>query len=274
MSAWIEGTVNSRDTGGLPLVDGGATRPGVLYRSDALAGATDRGVATLVAGVGTVIDLRTALECEGAPSPAALGGAVRTVRMPLLEGALAGLPDRPGGAGAPGPSAAPAAPTADGVGVPSLAELYVGMLAGSAETFAAIAREVARADDPDGPVGGTLVHCSAGKDRTGVAVALLLDAVGVSRAAIVADYAATEAHLAGPWAKRALERLEAWGIPLVPALVDLVTASPPRAIETALEWVDARGGAAAYLAGGGLTERELAALRMRMAGRRAPEPVR
>jgi hypothetical protein len=37
----------------------------------------------------------------------------------------------------------------------------------------------------------TLVHCAAGKDRTGVAVAMLLDAVGVERSAVVADYTAT-----------------------------------------------------------------------------------
>ena len=39
--------------------------------------------------------------------------------------------------------------------------------------------------------GATLVHCGAGKDRTGVTVAMLLDAVGVERSAVVADYAAT-----------------------------------------------------------------------------------
>ena len=39
--------------------------------------------------------------------------------------------------------------------------------------------------------GATLVHCAAGKDRTGVTVAMLLDAVGVERSAVVADYAAT-----------------------------------------------------------------------------------
>ncbi|MGR6999613.1 tyrosine-protein phosphatase [Yinghuangia aomiensis] len=43
--------------------------------------------------------------------------------------------------------------------------------------------------------GPTLVHCTAGKDRTGVLVALLMSAVGVDRAAIVADYAATRIHI-------------------------------------------------------------------------------
>jgi protein tyrosine/serine phosphatase len=44
--------------------------------------------------------------------------------------------------------------------------------------------------------GGVLVHCLAGKDRTGIAVALLLGLVGVSDADIAADYALSEAGLA------------------------------------------------------------------------------
>ena len=40
-----------------------------------------------------------------------------------------------------------------------------------------------------------LVHCSVGKDRTGVTVALTLAAAGVDEAAVVADYARTETLL-------------------------------------------------------------------------------
>ena len=47
-----------------------------------------------------------------------------------------------------------------------------------------------------------LVHCTAGKDRTGVAIALLLDAVGADRSAVIDDYASSEANLAGAWAER------------------------------------------------------------------------
>jgi protein-tyrosine phosphatase len=43
--------------------------------------------------------------------------------------------------------------------------------------------------------GGTIVHCAAGKDRTGVVVALLLSAVGVAPELIAADYAATELQI-------------------------------------------------------------------------------
>src|SRR5262249_39326336 len=58
----------------------------------------------------------------------------------------------------------------------------------------AFATALARLVEP----GGTpaLVHCAAGKDRTGVLVALLLHAAGVDRDAIVADYAATQERMA------------------------------------------------------------------------------
>jgi protein-tyrosine phosphatase len=37
-----------------------------------------------------------------------------------------------------------------------------------------------------------LIHCAAGKDRTGIAAGLLLEMLGVERAFILADYAKTE----------------------------------------------------------------------------------
>ena len=59
--------------------------------------------------------------------------------------------------------------------------------------------------------------------------------------------------------------LQAMGIPRTPALDDLVAATPPAAIVTALEWVDStHGGAAGYLRSGGLTDAELDALRRRL----------
>ena len=62
-----------------------------------------------------------------------------------------------------------------------------------------------------------------------------------------------------------IRMLQAMGIPRTPALDDLVAATPPAAIVTALEWVDStHGGAAGYLRSGGLTDAELDALRRRL----------
>ena len=94
-----------------------------------------------------------------------------------------------------------------------------------------------------------LVHCTAGKDRTGVAIALLLDAVGAERDAVVADYAASEANLSGAWADSMFAMIDAMGVPRTPTLDELIAATPPAAIEEALAWVDREhGGSAAYLA--------------------------
>ncbi|QPE04210.1 tyrosine-protein phosphatase [Microbacterium schleiferi] len=143
--------------------------------------------------------------------------------------------------------------------IPSLSDLYISMLEHGASAFAETARRVAVSE------GAVLVHCTAGKDRTGVAIALILEAVGVERAAIVDDYAASERNLAGPWTERMFGMLQAMGLPRTPALDDLVAATPPAAIITALEWVDAHhGGAAHYLRSGGLTDAELDALRRRL----------
>ena len=63
---------------------------------------------------------------------------------------------------------------------------YVALLEGSAANIVTAVRVFA--DDMSGP---TIFHCAAGKDRTGVLAAVVLDAVRVGREAIIADYALT-----------------------------------------------------------------------------------
>src|SRR5699024_9561267 len=104
------------------------------------------------------------------------------------------------------------------------------------------------------------------KDRTGVAVALLLEAAGAEREVVVADYTRSQDELAGPWAERMLEGMRAAGIPALPEIAQLAVATPASAIEAALAAVDARGGAAADLRSGGLGEDGLARLRSRLRG--------
>jgi protein-tyrosine phosphatase len=121
---------------------------------------------------------------------------------------------------------------------------------------------VRRISTADG--GPTLVHCAAGKDRTGVLVALVLDAVGVRREAVIADYALSA------------ERLEAmfrrW---TTAAGVDMpadLTPHMPRAevVATLLARLDAEhggggaGGAAGWLRANGLEGEALHALRRRL----------
>lgn len=276
MTGILPGAFNARDVGGLPLVGGGTVRTGVLLRSDALATLTDEGRA-LLESVGTVVDLRTPQERQTAPNRLPSGEAIRVLERPLLEGALAQMAEGSAGAMAqlagagPGPGAGPTAEMLEQLRakIPTLAALYTSMLDHGAEVFADCARAVAApaASDPQSarsPHGAVLLHCTAGKDRTGVAVALLLAAVGVEREAIVADYTRSESELAGPWADRMREGMRRAGVPPLPEIEQLMVSTPASAIEAVLAEVDARGGAAAYLRSGGLSEEELSLLRRRL----------
>ncbi|WP_308797198.1 tyrosine-protein phosphatase [Agromyces silvae] len=254
----IASLVNFRDTGGLPLIDGGRTRAGVLFRSAALNALTEEGLHDLAASpVGVIADFRTGVERGMAADRLPVSRPFEIVLLELLEGAL----PQPA-VGADG-AVAPEAFATVLSQLPTLGELYVRMLQHGAETFAKLARLIAASRD-DAPT-AVLVHCTAGKDRTGVAVALMLDAAGVEREAIIADYAVSQQHLAGPWADGMIAMLTSMGVPITAGLRTLVTETPPEAIEQALAWVDAEhGGSAGYLASGGLGADDLAALRHRI----------
>ncbi|HKF75298.1 MAG TPA: tyrosine-protein phosphatase [Candidatus Dormibacteraeota bacterium] len=155
-----EHMLNARDLGGLPTRRGW-TRFRALVRSDDLRRLTAEGQAAMLAyGVTTIVDLRSPRELELAPSR---------------------LRDHPG-------YRSLAYMDSDSVGAPSrfetAAENYLDWLRRHASGVAAILHGIA-----DAPPGGILVHCHAGKDRTGVVVALLLSIAGVDREAIAEDYA-------------------------------------------------------------------------------------
>jgi len=258
----IDGLFNFRDTGGMPLEGGGTTRSGVLFRSDALSGLSPQGLAELAeTAVGVIVDFRTPAERESAPDRVPDSRPFDVVDLSILEGAVADSMQQLMKGGAPSAAELSAA-------MPTLGGLYVGMLQHGAASFAQVARLIAASND-EAPT-AVLVHCTAGKDRTGVATALMLDAVGAERAAVVADYASSQDNLAGPWADGMLRMVASFGIPVTPELEAIVTGTPPEAIEEALDWVDREhGGAAGYLTAAGLTDAELDALRARLAGQAA-----
>lgn len=162
----LEGLDNVRDVGGLPLDRGGTTRPKVLLRSGTLHYCDDSAVEHLVDvyGLRLVLDLRTRREIDrDGPTRVARAG-VRTVALSFIPEEGRELPEA-------------------GADVDPLLHVYLGYLADRADNVVEAVRLIATCDGP------VLVHCAAGKDRTGVLVALVLDAVGVQRAAVIADYA-------------------------------------------------------------------------------------
>lgn len=173
------GMVNVRDVGGLPVGTDGRTCHGVLYRSDAPR--HDDIPPSGLAGwpPALVLDLREPDEpIEGHPL---VGPNTDVVQMPLLAGPHVG----------------------DWRMIPSLEDLYLGSLSRAGER---VAEALALLTGTAGPA---LVHCAAGKDRTGVLVAVLLRTAGVSRQAVLEDYLRTEQNVPA-----LLERL-AWDISLL-----------------------------------------------------------
>jgi protein tyrosine/serine phosphatase len=181
---WIEldGAVNVRDLGGLATQDGGQTVGGRLLRADNLQELSAADVARLVDDIGltTVVDLRSTaeLKAEG-PAPLQAVGSVRHVHLPVL-------PEQ----GSATDMVADALLTRDDTDrsrypADRMTGHYLGYLEDRPDQVVAAVRTIASSEGP------VLVHCAAGKDRTGVVVALALSAVGVRQEAIVADYAAT-----------------------------------------------------------------------------------
>ncbi|HEY3191034.1 MAG TPA: tyrosine-protein phosphatase, partial [Solirubrobacteraceae bacterium] len=126
---------------------------------------------------------------------------------------------------------------------------YCALLDGFRRNVAAILRAVVGAPD-----GGVLIHCHAGKDRTGVVVAVLLALAGVPKDTIVADYALSQRVL---WPRWEVDRGEAPTLPPPHA--------PPEAMAAVLDWLAREhGGAEGYARAIGLDDAEIERLRERL----------
>jgi protein-tyrosine phosphatase len=193
----LDGAANARDLGGLPTEDGAETAPHRLLRSDNLQGLTPGDVRLLVDDVGlrTVVDLRTDVEVElEGPGPLTReplvairhltlfpesGGRTDVDADTLLPWQADGEDARRGSALRDTPSGEPPEPGSRAIA------FYLAYLRDRPDNIVAALRAITDSD------GAAIVHCAAGKDRTGVVIALALSVAGVPRDAIVADYAAT-----------------------------------------------------------------------------------
>lgn len=241
MTGAVPGAVNLRDVGGLPA-GGGVTRRGVLWRSGSLATLDAAGRDALAAlHLHGIVDLRDDEEVRTQPSGLDDRFPVPR-RVPLFLGSAASF-------------------FANDV---SLEELYAHILEGAPGRIAEVARAVLAAQ----PV---LVHCTVGKDRTGVSVALILAAAGVDRDAVVADYARTEGLLPVERSRRIVSWLRA-AHPDAVHVEELVARSPAPVMAAMLARVDeVYGSAAGYLAAAGLSPDEIAGLRRVLVDDEVPE---
>ncbi|MDP5227608.1 MULTISPECIES: tyrosine-protein phosphatase [Arthrobacter] len=234
----VAGTHNFRSTAGYPAA-GGVIRDGALFRSDALHRLGQDGRESFAAhGIVRIIDLRDATELASSPSDVdGLGAEV--IHHPVFTDAA--VP----GAGAP----------------ISLEAVYRIIVERHADRLAQALLLIA-----DAPDGGVLVHCTAGKDRTGMVIAAALLTVGVPREQVLADYATSGPNLAGEWAETMLAAVERhYPGPLAPELRELILASPAGTLAATLDLVDREhGGITALLAAHGLDQAAVERLRTRL----------
>ena len=224
--------LNARDLGGLPAL-GGATRFGAVVRTDGHGRLMDAGRSALVAyGVRTIIDLRSVAEARGSPSPLRDHEGYRN--LPFIDdGGLAQL-----------------------ARYDTAAESYLWQLESQAARVAAVLGAIAEA-----PAGGVLVHCFAGKDRTGLVAALLLTVAGVAPEVVAADYGLSEEALAGMLEEALAAEPDAGRR----ARLRRMFAAPPGAVERLLADLDARyGGVEGYLERAGVDGGARDALRRRL----------
>jgi len=164
----LEGTSNLRDIGGYQAADGRQVRWRTIYRSGAMFRLTKRDWQWLAErGILAVCDLRSDAERALAPTQWQAGEDTRHVgdayNAEIIFSSLLDY-DRTAGIGVMGSSLYPKFPT---LLAPSFKVMFKTLLEGHAPL---------------------IVHCSAGQDRTGLAIGLLLSALGVPRQTIFEDY--------------------------------------------------------------------------------------
>ncbi|MFK4790711.1 tyrosine-protein phosphatase [Microbacterium sp. ZW T5_56] len=226
------GVYNLRDTGGY-TAGAGSSRWGRLFRSDALHLLNNDGRALLRdLRIAHIVDLRGSTELDTAPSN--VDGLDLTVHhLPVFD------------------EAGPTAQLDLSIG---LAPIYDHMVNERGANLAAAIRVIAEAADGE----AVLVHCTAGKDRTGLVIAFALTAAGVDRDEVVADYAQTADNLRGEWASAMLAQHGAGDAELPPEVTELITASPAPVLAALLERIDREHGSMRdYLLAQGLTTAEL-----------------
>ena len=241
-----EGALNARDTGGLPTHDGRHIRPGALVRSDVLTRLTPSGRQALIDhGVRTIIDVRTTDEIGrdvGYPFRDARGESDPEYVNVSFVVKLSDEQD--------------ALVRAKRESATQLGELNRMDIDVHAAGIAGIIAAVADADE-----GGVLIHCYAGKDRTGMSVAMLLSLAGVSDEDIADDYALTMLNLE-PLITEWLQTIE--DVAERDRMREL--ASPRReAMLEMLAYVHERfGGAERYLLGAGVTPQQIEQIKTRL----------
>ncbi|MFI1970493.1 tyrosine-protein phosphatase [Streptomyces cinnamoneus] len=237
-SLHLAAATNFRDAGGYRTSDGRWVRMGAVYRTGEVAKLTDADLAALERlGMRTDYDLR--MKDERAKAPDRLPQGTRYVVADVVDD------EDPSGN-------QPTTPEAMAAAMDEAYRSYI-WKPSARKAYGALLRDAAKPGSH-----GLFFHCTAGKDRTGWANAVLLTALGVDRATVMRDYLATNDYRAKE-NKEILDSLP----PDVAALVTPALEARPAYLNAAFDEVEARYGSFdAYVRDGlGLTGQELDELR-------------
>ncbi|MCR8642726.1 tyrosine-protein phosphatase [Paenibacillus sp. N1-5-1-14] len=227
----VTGAYNVRDLGGYETKTGQTTRWGVFYRADGLHQLSEDSTQALIdRNIHTVIDLRSSFEVDKQKDVFDGMDGVHYINIALIN---------------------PAKPK--DIKITSLYDMYVELVDYSQELILQVFKQFLEVKD-----GAILFHCTAGKDRTGVIAALLLELLGVPEKTIVEDYALTASCIA----------------PILPAMrearpsfvpeemYERFLGCEPEYMEQLLHYMHEKyGSSEAYLRHIGLSEDELAELK-------------
>lgn len=209
-----------------------------IFRSGALHRLSAAGRQTLAGlDLAAIVDLREPSEIAAAPDDVeAAGPETAVLTIPLYLG--------------PVPLSTP------------IDQVYRDLLERRRPQLCAVVKTVARFASC-----GVMFHCKAGKDRTGLVAGLILDAAGVPRDVIAADYARSAAALSAQYRAQVLAMVETAELDEDSAAAARVLhlESPPEALLGALDTLDAaHGSVTEYLRGGGVIAAELEELRAQL----------
>lgn len=229
----LQGGRNFRDLGGYRTMDGRHVKWGLLFRSGSMHALTDRDYRYLAnRGIKVVCDFRDSRERKEAPVHWPAGDSPRVLSDDYRLD-MAGF----------APAGDPKTWTADEARA-AMRNSYPRMLVTFRDQYRRMFAELLKGNAP------LAFNCSAGKDRTGIAAALLLTALGVPRTTIIDDYLLTNTYLdarkmtagtakAGPASPLA-------GMP--PVAAQAMMAADRQYIDAAFKVLDAHaGGAAGWL---------------------------
>lgn len=229
----LDGAYNVRDIGGYRTLSGAIVQRGRLFRADGLHQLSQRDQETILGlGVKTIVDLRFDDETAAKKDVFAEHSEVDYHNISLVNPATTKLSE-----------------------ISNLSDMYKILLDQSNSLLIEVFRLIATVKE------GLLFHCSAGKDRTGVVAALLLDLAEVPRETIISDYAETETNLA-PIMDELLAHRPA---EMSEAEFRLFMGSAPENMEIMLDHLySVYGGAEQYLSGNGLHADEIDSLKHKL----------